>query len=488
MKLDKNLIKQITEDINSEEKRRCREEDYTRFLLFNGKTKGVIKEYLIKEFANNKTVEELLGRLVPLNVLQKIIIKLAGVYTESPARDVSDGSQSDQELLDLYVSGMSLNNKMKEANRYFKLFKRNLQEYYVNKKGVPSVRNLPRHCYEVYRFDEMEPETPNVIVKIQKDDMLPEKQILSIWSDESFIIANGRGEILTDKMAQLENPEGVNPYGVLPFVYINEATYSVDPLSDDDLISVSIAIPVVLTDLLYACKYQCWSIIYTIGATGDIPANPSSVLAMEYGPNGEKPEVGVLKAQVDIKGIIELCTNILSTLLTTKNLSAGTIKTTQSVGEAVSGISKMLDQSESVEDKKDQQGLFTKAEKETWILLSENLIPVWRKKNLLAQEFNKEFSQSLDLFITFPEPKAFISEKERLENAAFRLEKGFSTYGRELAVIYPNMREDQIEELKIEIFKEKLAMAKLEAQLTQEENGGLDVQSNVPIGFDKSDE
>jgi len=149
MLLDSKLLKQIADEVNSTERKSNRMEDYERFLMFNGKTKGLIKAAIAKEFSKPETVEDLMARLIPINIFTKIITKLAGVFTERPVRSVVDGNTSDQALMEEYVDAMSLNMRMKEANRYFKMYKRNLMEIYVDNLGCPYVRNLPRHTYEV---------------------------------------------------------------------------------------------------------------------------------------------------------------------------------------------------------------------------------------------------------------------------------------------------------------------------------------------------
>lgn len=468
MLITKDLAQYIAEQVNSPERREARSEDLERYLMYNGKTNSIIKKAISKEFKKAETINELISRIVPINIIQKIINKLATIYTEAPVRRVKDGNERDSEYLEQYVEGLNFNQRQKEANRYFKLFKRNLKELYVDEDGTPSCRNLPRHSYEVFSFSPMSPNKPDVICKIIKDDKDYKQQVLGLWSNESFLIVNGKGEINTDKMTSLNNLDGVNPYGVMPFIYINESSDTVDPLTDDDLLKIAITIPVILTDLLFACKYQCWSIIYTIGDVGDLPSNPNSVIPLNFGENGEKPEIGQIKPEVDIDKIVGLVTTILSMLLSTKNLKATAISP-KGVDQAISGISKMLDEAESIEDKKDQQAFFERDEEHTWDLLANKLIPVWKKQNILSEEYNVEFSSAFDVEVIFRSPDVLLSDKEKVENSSMRLKNGFSTLRRELSILYPNMTREEILELEMEIKKEKNGsmLAQLEPEMDQ---------------------
>lgn len=443
MILSEALLKSICEEVSSNHRREARLEDYKRYLMFCGKTAEIIKEAISREFKNPETVSELIARLVPINLVQKIITKLAGVFVQAPLRAVKDDSESDSELLELYVEKLNLNQRQKEANRYFKLFKRNLQELYVDEFGTPHVRNLPRHTYEVFSMSSLTPNRPDVVVKILKDDKFVDKMRLAVWSDQSHWIVDGNGKIIFEEMEAMNNPEGVNPYGALPFVYVNESSDSVDPLADDDLMKMAITIPVLLTDICFATKYQSWSMIWTIGFDGNVPSNPNSVIPMEYGPNGETPSIGQIKPEVDSDKVLQLVKSLIAILLTTKNLSVGSLKMNLEGSDIASGISKMIDSADSVEDKNDQQAFFEKAEKDLWKLLAFNMIPYWRANGMLTAELDREFSKTFEMDIFFMQPKVMISEMEQIEISKARYDAGFSTMDYELSQIYPQLTKQQ---------------------------------------------
>ena len=203
MLLSVNLLKEIAKRVNQPERTSARMLDYKRWLMFNGSTEAIIKEAISKEYAKPETVEELSARLIPINLTSKIIMKLAGVYTSAPLRRVSDRNVSDTELMEEYIEEMCLDQRMKEANRYFKLFKRNMMELYVDDNGDPYVRNLPRHTYEVFSYSSVTPNRADVIVKIVRDDRDLMKQMLHVWSSESHFIVNGHGDIVPS----MDNPD-----------------------------------------------------------------------------------------------------------------------------------------------------------------------------------------------------------------------------------------------------------------------------------------
>lgn len=454
-RLTPNFIKEKLDIMDSPDTRALRDDDIKRDWIYNGKILDVVMDAIVKEFKKPETVSELQARLIPINIVQKIINKLAMVYKTAPMRKSSDGNEDDNELVETYEDGMKFNRCMKSANRHFKLHKRALVEIYLNKFGQPAMRALRRGSYEVFSSSAIDPQIPDTVMKILRWDNDPSQRIFEFWTDEDFLITDGKGEPIMETMNAMGNLSGVNPFGVLPFSYINESDTELVPLADDDLLKVGIAIPLLLSDLSFASKYQAWSMIYTIGVDGEIPINPNSVVNLEYGEDGQRPEINQVKPEIDIDQMLKLIEALVAFQLSTKSLSAGSIQGQLTTTNAASGISKMLDESESMEDREDQQQYFTDSEKEIWGKLSKHMVPYWRKINILKGDWNNDFSDDFEISIHFPEVRIIKSEKEKLDESDFRIEKGFSTKRRELKRLYPHMSEDEIQALIDEINEEK---------------------------------
>lgn len=454
-KLTPEFIKEKLEAINSNAYRTQRAKNYARFEIYNGQLEPSLITAIYAEFSKPETIKDLIHRMVPINIVKKIIHKLAGIYMETPVRAPADGNESDQELIYEIEESAKLNVKMKEANRYFKLFKCNLIEPYVDEYGLIAIRNMPRHTYEVFSHSMISPEIPDLIVKILVDDNDLEKQLFAFWTADEFLILNGKGKVDSTRMTNLNNAEGKNPYGALPFVYMNEASYAVTPLPNDDLLRAGVLIPLLLTDLAFASKYQTWSIIYVIGYDGDIPASPNSVISLPMTPDGQKPEMGTIKPEFDMTSSLGFVESILDMLLVTNNLSSTGFKGQLSAGAPASGIAKALDEAQSTEDKKDQQESFQDAEYRLFTLLSKTLIPVWRKDRLLAPEVNREFSSVFELRLMLRELKVTMTEQEQIEISTKKLDAGLTTLKRELSALNPNLTIEEIEELEQEIYEER---------------------------------
>lgn len=461
IKLDDSFFKRALDELQSVENKRLLDDDIDRSMIYNGQIKEVVTEAIRTEFKKPETIRELQHRLIPINIVQKVVNKLGQVYIEPPVRKPSDRNEDDLELVGIYEDKMNLNTKMKTANRHFKLYKRALVEIYLDKFGRPNVRPIDRPAFHVFSDSAVSPEIPEAVLKIvQWDEIEPRNSILEWWTESEFKITDGKGNPINAVMAGLEN-DGVNPFGTLPFVYINESITQLCPLPDDDLLKNGIAIPLLLSDLSFATKYQSWGLIYTVGVDGEIPFNPNSVINLDFGEDGQTPSINTVKPDVDIDKMLTFIETLVAMLLSTKNLSAGTVQGKLAASNVASGISKMLDNAETLEDRKEQTQYFIDAEKQIWYKLAHHMIPYWRSKNLIKDdEMNDEFSDAFELAIHFPEPKVIQTDQEKMSQAKFRIDNGFSTLKRELQKLNPSMSELEIDALVDEIREEKQSKLK----------------------------
>lgn len=468
-KLTEEFMKEKIELINSPEMKNLRIEDFKRFQVYNGNLKKIVEDAIRKEFKQPKQIEGLLERVVPINIMRRIINKLAGLYIEAPVRNPRSKDESDQELVEIYEDSMSLNQRMKEANRYFKMWKRNVARPFVA-DGKPMLRNIPKFQYEVFSDNMLQPEIPDTYVEILREDKDVEKSLYAFFTADENKIVNGKAQLQTGMMKQMNNPDGKNELGILPIVYINESSVSVNPLPDDDLLRMSILIPLLLTDLAFASKYLTWSIIWIAGYDGDIPAGPASILTLPLDERGNHPKIGTVKPEFAMQDQLAYVENLVTMLLTTKNLSTSSVKSNMNALAPSSGIAKALDEAQSVEDKKDQQDYFLKAEGELWKQLHENYIPFWRKRNLLSKDFNKEFNNDFEINVTLQEPKVTLTEEEQIKITKAKIgdDAKLSTLERELRSLNPDMDTDQVKELEVEILEDQAKKTVIQSEMVNE--------------------
>ena len=453
----KDIMKVITDDTVNAKQRVT--EDQEKYMVYNGAIKDRLKAIIMREFQDTKTVTELTNRLIPLRILTKMVDKLGKVFKNGAVRKPLLQSDPDQELIDVYSRSFDINSTMAFANKMTKLTKMSLLEPYLDSNGVPRLRVLPSHTFSLYSNDPINPEKPTAVIKhlyIDKVDLKKSRYIY--WDESSHWLCDGEGNILYNEMG--DNQEGINPYGVLPFVYITQQKELLYPIRSNDAVAIQYAVCLLLSDSTLAQKYLSWATLLLTGVdakTTDITVGAASTLIIPPNENGAAaPDAKYLQPNLNSDEVIRLVDNLIEKLLTTNNLTGGTIVGKLDTNTSSSGIAKMLDSMESTEDIEEQRHIYAHAEQELWDLFAHRLLPVWVASKEINPEYAGKFSTTFELSITFPEIKPMLSKKERIENAKSEYEAGFTTLKRAIMTINPDMEESEADQLISEIRKERL--------------------------------
>lgn len=449
---------QLVNGFASEKNLKRIKDDRDRYVVYNGQLKDIIKKAISSEFILPETVEELSSRIMPLNITRKITDKLAGLYTEAPRREPKQFIEGDAELIDLYEGSMTINKMMKFGIKMMKLHKHMALEPYVSSKGIPKLRVLPSHTYTVLGEDPIEPERVTAFIKHIDFNSEKSKQVHAVWRDDSFFLINGEGEVLVDEMNRMGNPEMENPYGTIPFIYVRDfAGLELIPISDDDLITMQIAIDLLLTDIAFASKYSSWGVFFATNfGDSKISFNPNSVISVESTIDGKDPDLKSVKNDFDSDAMLRQVEMLISLLLTTKDLSIGSVAGSLSIENAASGVAKMIDRSENIEARKSDISIFTEAEEDLWELISHKLLPVWIDSGLIDSKYVGAFSSDFELSIKYPELRPVMTDKDKLDVEITKLEKGLTTRHEAIRLLNPDMSSEQVDDFLNEIDREKL--------------------------------
>lgn len=435
----------------------CRiDSEYKKYKVYNGQLRKQVSEAISKEFILPETVKELNKRIIPVNITQKVINKLAMVYKNSPLRTSTIENEEDNNAIQFLADTMQMDLIGKSTNRLFKLNKSGMLEPYVDYKGKPSLRSIPNHMFTVASDDPIDPTRATHVVKhLNMGSYEDGKQMVNeranhihvVWSDTEHYTMDGEGNII-------DNPG--NEYGVNPMTYIKEGDCLM-PIPDDDLYFLQIAICLLLTDLAFASKYQAWSIIYIIGAeTQNLTFNPSSVVTLPMGRDGTKPDIGTIKPTLDTQALLSQVEALIGLLLTTKSLSIGSVTMKLEAGNTASGISKMLDESHTTEDQKDQQAYFVNAEEELWKKMATNILPAWINAGAIDPKYIVNFSQEFEPRVIFTAPEIPLSKQEVVELEKLKLDARLTTKKMALREVHDDLNDDEIEDLILEMNQEGL--------------------------------
>jgi len=420
--------------------------------IFEGELTSYIEDDLSKQLSG-QTLTHALARLCPINVLPKYVDKLTNIYQTSVTREILDGTDSDAKLLSWFVDKIDANTQMNSGNELFNLSKATLIQPYVH-DGKPGLRVILNDRFIAYSTDPVCPEKPTHI--IIKAGFHNEQQIYFTYSKDGFMISNARGEIERELMVQADNEEGVNPIGRLPFVYVNESKYRVQPKLDTDTLRIVKLLPVMLTDLNVAAMFQSFSILYGIDMNDEnLVMAPNAFWRFTSDPASEKkPEIGQIKPTVDYDQVLNLIQSELSMWLGTKGIRAGSIGSLDP-SQMASGISKVIDEMDTYEAREKQVSYFEHAERDLWDLIMHHMLPYWQSRKEIDQIAN--FSPNATVSTTFAIQLPSQTRGQVVKDMNEEYVAGFTSKRRAMIKLNPEMTETEVDMLIAEIAEERAA-------------------------------
>lgn len=422
------------------------------FDIFEGNLLGHILRDL-QATMSAETFKEVSTRVAPINVLKRLVEKLSKIYAKPPQRAIVDGGEADDKLLADYVQAMDMNTEMGSsagANGFFNLFKNVWIEPYLDEDTrAPKLRVIPSDRFFVYSVDTVNPTKPTHLVKIMgkyKTHAGVERTLFYAYTSEEFLIFNDEKEVLEDRMAATETVDGKNPLGALPGIYINRSRHNLMPQIDSDTLSMTKLIPILLSDLNYALKYQTFGAIYSIDC--EIPKSvwaPNMVLNLKSDGNGDKPgTIGTIKPEVDSDKALTMIKALFSLWMETRAIKAGSMGTL-TTESAASGIAKAIDEMDTSEDRQNQVPYFAAAEAQLWALIMTKYHPMWL--NELGFKFKGlTFSSNAKVSVTFAEQRPNLDPTVAVDTQIKKLDAGLQTKEGAIRELYPDWSDKQVKE------------------------------------------
>lgn len=405
------------------------------------------------------TFDELRKFTVPINVLQRIIDKLTKIYQQTVVRNVLDGTDQDSELLSWYERNLCINQAMNLANEFFNLTKITLLEPYLS-NGIPKLRPIPSDRFFPMSLSKTDPtkmDLLNIILKSGVDENNEEEIVILTWTDQEFLIWDNKNRVRKDLMKFYGNMsgDGVNPFGRIPYTYINKSLTKLLPTQDTDVMGMTLEIPSQLSFLSFAIGYNSFPIIIAKNVDeAKLKRSPNIVWFLSKNPNSDaEPEVTTIKPEVDISESLQFIQSEFALWLNSKGIRPGSIGALDK-DQFSSGISKIVDESDTSESRKAQVQYFKKAEEnDLWDLVLNHMHPFWSENNLI--ENKSMFTPNAKVEVIFAEQKPMLTRAEQMRALREEVEAGFTTMKRALKSLNPEMSAKDIDELLAEVSEDK---------------------------------
>lgn len=415
------------------------------FDILEGDLATQLKEKLSQQLSGDSSIYAM-HRAAPINVLKKIIDKLSGLYTMPPARTTENAQ--DQELIDWYTHEMNINTYWKDANESFNAYKTMSLELFLD-EGYLKTRAIRAAKYIAISLDTVNPMRVTHFVKIMQDaDGNPKYWV---YSENEFASYDKDWSLVRSDM--VEN-EGINPFGVIPITYQTKSRYLLTPLPDTDTLAMTLLIPVLLTDLNFASMFLSNPIVWTSNAKiENIKLSPNMYWDLKGEAGGEKPEIGVIKPEPNIDAQLTLVKDQLGMWLQSRNIKPGAVgKLT--VESAASGISLMIQEMDTTEDRLNQIPYFKEAEQDYWYRLA-----VMHNSLVNTSGFiqNKKFSdpEKLKVSVKYSEQKVFEARADKIDRLSKELAAGLISKRAAIKELSPDIDDDAIDIILADIKAER---------------------------------
>lgn len=459
---DELHLKNLNQYINDNHDRLALNE--ALFDIYEGNLLPHLMEKLQRDLPT--TWEHTIERAVPINVLKRIVDKLSKIYQEAPRRSVVNGSETDSELLDFYEVYFDANSEFNYNNELFNLFGYSLQQI-TNDGNRPITRAIPNHLFLPYNSNQIVPTKADVIIMFMGEgpalnDPQGKRRVKIRWaySDSQFVIFDSDDNLRIDLMEQIGILTTENELGTIPFVYNNRSKSSVMPKPPKDIYQLTMLLPILLTDLNYAAKYQVFSILYGINLddTG-LVLGPNKFWHFKSKPGEENPSIGQIKPVVDIGAVLNLAATELSIWMQTLGIRPGAVGEL-SESSFASGIAKMIDEADTTDHRDKQTSIYRSFELRFWHLnkLNHNntLTTVQFASSLISTPFlNVPFTDPATVVTEFTKVIPFTSRGQLASGFIVEIDNGLMSRKEAMRRLNPELSDEKLEELMQEIEEEK---------------------------------
>jgi hypothetical protein len=392
-------------------------------------------------------------RLSPVNIFKKVVNKVSTLYSGDVERLTE--TEGDEELINHYEKNASINSVFLEWNKGYNAYKNSVVELYED-EGSVNARTLPANMFLPYSDNKANPLKVTAIIKFMGSYQDKDNNKINkywVYSNEEFMPMDSKGEIINEDLGE---SEGLNPYGVIPFVFVNKSKYLLVPMPDKDDYKMTVLLPVLLTDLNFAAKYMAHSIFYGVDVdTENLKISPDAFWNFQSNDDGKSPQVGTIRPDVSIDEVMNLIKEQMGMWLETKDLKAGSIGALSS-NNVASGVSKMIDEADATVNRKSQMSTFSAAENTFWKTLAaihNEAVASGRIRGLgLFSEPSK-----LDVNVIYQDQKPAMSRLDIIEEAKSELDAGLTSRRRKIKQLNPEMTDDEVTELLKEIDEEGFA-------------------------------
>jgi len=364
-----------------------------------------------------------------INVIKTIVDGSALIYRSGASRTLTSGAgevdPQEKKLWDWIMGNARYEATMKTVNRLAKLC-RTVVIKPSFRRGCIRLDVLTPDQIDIIQ-EQGDPTEPRAIIYSRpgSDSIESMPIIYHYWDNEKYRRFTADGKII--RMAN--NPENINPYGVLPFVRFTEtlpvSSYFVD--SGEDLTVVQDAINLKLVQLNHLLKMQSFSVPVLIGYEGQdkITVAPGKPISIPLGRLGEgSPDFKFVSPNPAIRECLEVIQQSITRLANAYHISSANYSIS---GSQKSGFALVMENLALFEDRQNAVPFYEDGEEEMFELIKR----IW---NIHADYLENEhpfkgvrFSDKTHLNVTIHDVRLPQQPKDEADEWEFLIDNRMAT-------------------------------------------------------------
>lgn len=458
MELSVEQIQQVVSEIESYENQERKRIAFESFQIYGGNLRPYVQNKIKTMYPKTwdaYTVSD-------YSILKKITDKKSKAYKQPPIRVLE--SEEDSKRYQDVVSKFGLNQAMKKLDRYYNQHKYTMMAVFQDKdsENVPFWKFIP---LEPYEFDVIKDDNGNVKVVIlsypdqnitvgsddsgfdtliagEKADEGKQTRIYAFWTDSNHYLvkvskdknSSGSPEFQMELLDIPTNPMNVNPYGILPFVYLPYSDGVNYPIPSN-LGSQTVELNSLLSVYLTSGNMQVGQLVVSYPEGQDIQMVTQGLMTGLRMPQSKDPDAAETKAEyISPNPNMDAHRTSIMTYAA-MIMDENGIQPKKSIDQAeqfTSGIDRMLSESDVQDIVEDNQDIYTKVEEDIFKIVS-----------LQSAASGAGSYASEEMRAIYQKPKMLVTDTEKLNNIEKMLALGLIEEWEKFIIIDPNMTEEE---------------------------------------------
>lgn len=468
--LTPEFVEKIIKEIEMEENIRRKKAAWDSDQIKNGNLKTYVEQRIKQMYPKTWKMYS----ITDYSVLSKIVNKKAKAYNENPIRRVG-GDEAASEIYQEITKKNNLNQAMKTFDEVLNQHKHSLIACFMDRTQGPIASSklfwkffaLAPYEYDVVKDADGVPKVvilsyPSNLVTVRgKGDsynaLISESgnfdegdaRFYSFWTESEHIMIRvtgsnqgNRNRLRIEFMPASEEATGINPYGVLPFVYA--------PMDYDNNYPIQSPLPAQTVELnalmsvyLTSANMQVGILKITRPEKQKLSISSHSLYTAIEAPQSSRPEDGptnveFISPQPNMTGHKEAIQTYLATVLDEQGLNGS--QALNGNEQFSSGLDRLIAQADVQQIIEENQNLYQRVEQKIYDVVRLQLASV-NQPTLPEDGFN----------LIFRKPKVMISDNEKLQNLKTMKELGLWPDYELIQMYDPNLSADEAKEKLSEI-------------------------------------